>query len=405
MKLNFFFAALLSGAVCLQAQDTWMQVDSVKGPPKSVCAAFTLNGLGYIATGLDSTGFTRRMYSYDYVQNDWDNELSLGGANGGGLSRGSAVGFSIFNKGYVCTGQGDNTNFLNDTWEYDPVLDVWTQKADFLGSARRNAVCFVIDNIAYVGTGEDASGLRKDFYKYDPVNNIWGVIADFGGTPRKKAVAFALGNLGYVGTGDDGVVRNDLWQYQVFQNTWTQKANMPGTARCGAVGWGTFPTGFIATGEDITGTYKNDVWEYNYFTNQWIQRTSIPAPGRKHAFVFMLNNIAFVGCGYNGDFMDDCYAYTPLVGITEQTNETLVKTYPNPATTHITIQLNGQPYNRSSLQLYNAGGQNVTAQCDVTANASGFTVQVEALAAGNYFYVIADAETAVPVHGSFVVKK
>jgi N-acetylneuraminic acid mutarotase len=183
---------------------------------------------------------------------------------------------------------------------------------------------------------------------------------------------------------------------------WTQKANMPGTARCGAVGWGTFPTGFIATGEDITGTYKNDVWEYNYFNNQWIQRTSIPAPGRKHAFVFMLNNIAFVGSGYNGDFMDDCYAYTPLVGIAEQNNETVVNTFPNPATSFINIEVKTAQFEQNILQLFAANGQNVTAQCDVTANASGFTVQVEQLAAGTYFYVITDTETDTPLQGSFV---
>lgn len=402
MKLKTILYTLLFVSVSLQAQDNWIQVDSVKGPPKSVCAAFTLNGLGYISTGLDSTGFTRRTYSYDFVQNDWDDELSLGGANGGGLSRGSAVGFSIFNKGYVCTGQGDNTNFLNDTWEYDPALDVWTQKADFLGTARRNAVCFVIDDIAYVGTGEDASGLRKDFYKFDPVNNIWGVIADFGGTPRKKAVAFALGNLGYVATGDDGVVRNDLWQYQVFQNTWTQKANFPSTARCGAVGWGIFPSGFVATGEDINGAYRNDVWEYNYFSNQWIQRTSIPGPGRKSACVFMINDVAFVGTGYNGDFLDDCYAYFRIVGVEENLQQKEIVLYPNPAATRFSIT--GLPAGGNKPVFYTADGKRVSSGFEITAAASGFDVTVTSASPGVYFYTVpADPEKAA-VHGSFVIR-
>ncbi|MGL4597026.1 MAG: hypothetical protein ACRCYO_05840, partial [Bacteroidia bacterium] len=187
MKLFFLCGLLCCGSSLLNAQNVWTQRDSVKGAPKSACVSFVANGQGYLLTGREASSFTRKMYSYDVLQNDWDNEQSLGGDNGSGLSRGSACAFSLYNKGYITTGQGDNANFLSDTWEYDPLLDVWTQKADFMGSARRGAVSFVINDIGYVGTGEDASGLKKDFFKFDPIQNTWGVIADFGGTPREKA--------------------------------------------------------------------------------------------------------------------------------------------------------------------------------------------------------------------------
>ena len=41
----------------------------------------------------------------------------------------------------------------------------------------------------------------KDFWEYDPVGNTWTQKADFGGTARYAAVGFSIGNKGYIGTG------------------------------------------------------------------------------------------------------------------------------------------------------------------------------------------------------------
>lgn len=405
MKKILLAAVVSAFGISLQAQDNWVMLDSVNGSPKSVCASFTALGEGYIVSGLDYSGFGRKMYSYNVVQNDWDNEQSIGGADGGGLSRGSACAFSIYDKGYICTGQGDNTNYLNDMWEYDPVLDIWTQKADFPGTARRGAVAFVIDNIGYVGTGEDASGKRKDFYRYDPVANIWGAIADFGGTARRYAVGFAMGNQGYVGTGDDGTMRNDFWQYLVFQNMWVQKASFPGTPRTGACGWGIFPTGFIATGEDNTFNYTNDVWEYNYFTNQWTQRASLPASGRKNATAFVLGNIAYLGTGYNGDFLDDFYGYVGITGTNEIANEISISLYPNPAVDHLTISCSDPNLQNSILKIYAADGRDVSGSFGISVNANRFEIETGTVASGVYWSVLLNEKGQVMGTEKFVVKQ
>lgn len=404
MKYAVSGIAIIVTAVAMQAQDMWVQMDSVKGSPKSVCAAFVANGEGYVASGLEYSGFMRKMYSYNPAQNDWDNEQSIGGVNGGGLSRGSACAFGIYDKGYICTGQGDNTDFLKDMWEYDPTLDVWTQKADFPGSPRRGAVAFVIDGVGYVGTGEDTSGFRKDFYKYDPLNNVWGNVADFGGTARKQAVGFSMGNQGYVGTGDDGILKNDFWQYLVFQNAWVQKANFPGTSRSGATGWGIFPTGFIATGEDLNYNYTNDVWEYNYFTNQWTQRASLPASGRKHAISFVINGVAYLGTGYNGGFLDDFYAYYGVVGINETINSSNVTLFPNPAISQFTIQMNDRNASDYRLAVFSSAGIDVTSSFSVLADGSSFVVNTNGSSSGTYWYQIADENGKVQNTAGFIIR-
>jgi N-acetylneuraminic acid mutarotase len=400
MKKTFFFFAGLISTLGLSAQNNWTQIDSINGSVKTVCAAFATNAQGYVVSGLESNGFTRKMYSYDAVQNDWDNEESMGGVNGGGLSRGSAVAFSAFGKGYVCTGQGDNTDFLNDNWEYDPALEVWTQKADFPGTARRSAVAFVIDEIAYVGTGEDVDGYCNDFYKYDASTNTWGAIAAFAGTARKQAVGFSIGSQGYVGTGNDGIMKNDFWQYQVFQNAWVQKANFPGTAREGACGWGIFPSGFIACGEDLNFDYKSDVWEYNYFTNQWTQRASLPAAGRKDAVAFVLNNIAFVGTGFSGILHDDFYAYTGIVGTEEISATTELNVYPNPSTDKIRFQ-NSIWNTNNSVEIFDIEGKECIAQTTIQQFANVTEIDVRNLSSGTYF-VITKSEKGISFMGKFI---
>jgi len=405
-KLYLVLLFLSAGASLLNAQDYWIQLDSVKGSPRSVASAFVANGEGFIVAGLESPGFTRRMYSYDLMQDDWDDEQSIGGLNGGGLSRGSACGFSIGGKGYICLGQGDNTNFLRDVWEYDPLLDVWSQKADYAGSARRGAVAFVISDIAYVGTGEDITGLRKDFYKFDPQTNLWGNVMDFGGTPRRQAVGFSIGNQGYVGTGDDGTLRNDFWQYQVFQNAWVQKASFPGTPRSGATGWGIFPDGYIATGEDAGWNYCNDIWAYNYFTNQWVQRTSMPGTGRKHAISFVVGNVAYVGTGYNGDLLDDFYSYQGITGVNEHASASAaLQVFPLPASGPFNLHTANRPVSGDELHVYDVNGREVTSYFSIAMDSNGYTLIPADHVSGNFTCVLLNAESELIGTAAAVVVK
>lgn len=371
-------------------QDIWVQKDSVNGPPRSSATSFVLNGEGFFISGLDVIDFSRKMYSYDIDQDDWDNEESIGGVNGSGLNRGGAIGFSVLDKGYVGLGQGNTAPFYSDIWEYEPETSVWTQKANFIGSARRQAVAFSINDTAYVGTGQDQDGYAQDFYKYDATNNIWTQIANFGGTARKGAVGFTMGGQAYVGTGDDGIYTSDFWQYQPLADTWIEKSSFPGTARTGSCGWGIFPTAFIACGYDNNFNYKKDVWEYNYFANVWTQRADFTGPERTNASSFVIDGIAYLGLGYNGEFLDDFYAYTPLLSAHENNIIINLKVYPNPASTFFNIELSQQITNSIDLKLFDINGREV--QIEVELSENRIYVGLNTLSAGAYFYTISSTE-------------
>ena len=343
MKIITTLFTFLIGILSLNAQDSWYQVDSINGDPRAAATAFTVGPYAYVATGLEEYGFRRKVNSYDSFQNDWDNETSLGGDNGQGLERASAISFSseINQKGYVGLGQTETVAYMNDLWEFDPIANTWSQKANFIGSPRRQAVSFTLqsNNLTYVGTGQDASGLTKDFYTYNALTNTWTQIQDFPGLARRGAVAYSEDNYGFIGTGAAGVLLNDFWMYDATLDTWIQKAPFPGTPRSGAVAWGAaFPLGYIALGEDNFNEFKKDVWEYNYYTNSWMQRSDFPGVGRKHAVAFSIQGIAYVGTGFNGTFHDDFYAYTGTAGIQEiyDSNEFLL--FPNPTNSSIEIR-------------------------------------------------------------------
>ena len=389
----FLLIAVLFISGLAQSQDVWVQKDSVNGPPRSSCASFVMNGEGFVVSGLDIIDFNRKMYSYDVDQDDWDNEESIGGVNGAGLNRGGAIAFSINNKAYVGLGQGNTAPYYNDLWEFDPELNVWSQKASFIGSPRRQAVAFAIDTLGYVGTGQSSNGFEKDFYSYNGQSNTWLQLNDFGGTARKGAVGFKMGAQAYVGTGDDGIYTNDFWQYQASSDTWIEKAQFPGTGRAGACGWGVFPTAFIACGYDNTLDYTKDVWEYNYFGDVWVQRSDFIGSERTNANAFVIDGIGYLGLGYNGEYLDDFYAYTPILSNQSNSSNHVVKTFPNPVINSVTIELSSSLSSKVDVKLFSVTGKEMPTEMIITCD---YTVLLNVnLPTGIYVYQLQSGNSSM----------
>ncbi|SEM44974.1 N-acetylneuraminic acid mutarotase [bacterium A37T11] len=171
-----------------------------------------------------------------------------------GLPRSGSVGFTIGNYEYITTGYGTNSTRFTDTWRYDASTGTWDEVAPFPGAARNNAVSFVSNGKAYVGLGTNSNEMFKDFYEFDPTQGsvgTWKKIDDFPGAGRWGAVAFSLNEVGYVGTGRDG----DAQDYNDF---------------------------------------------YSYKNGTWTKSISTPAK-RSFAFVFVLNNLAYLGGGTNNN--------------------------------------------------------------------------------------------------------
>jgi hypothetical protein len=251
----------------------------------------------------------------------WTEKADVPGPN---TSRAMAIGLSIGDKGYVGTG----TPTLTDFWEYDPINENWTQKADVPYSAydyRYNAVAFSIGDKGYVGTGVTQFPWwveLSDFWEYDPEFDIWTQKADFGGVARQGAVGFSIGNRGYVGTGRGDYLLSDFWEYDPTSlvngldvngnpmGAWTQKADFGGTARRLAVGFSIESKGYIGTGDDSSSELASaDFWEYDPTSlangldvngnpmGAWTQKADFGGGPRSEAAGFSIGDLGYLGTG------------------------------------------------------------------------------------------------------------
>ncbi len=110
--------------------------------------------------------------------------------------------------------------------------------------------------------------LPRDFWEYDPLTDSWTRKADFPGSGRAYALAFAMGTKGYVTQGLLGMTNGgasvtlgrDLWEYDAQQDAWTRRTDFPGAARTMAVGFAIGPTGWIGLGTNASGQDLRDLW-------------------------------------------------------------------------------------------------------------------------------------------------
>ena len=111
------------------------------------------------------------------------------------------ISFHLFSLFVLCSLFSCHKNTIPYTQSGD-----WAVESQLNGPARSEAVSFVINNFAYVGTGWDGLNTRyNDFWKYDPAGNVWTQVSSMpDSTMRSSATAFSVGNLAFVGTGYDG---------------------------------------------------------------------------------------------------------------------------------------------------------------------------------------------------------
>ncbi|MEO8415509.1 MAG: kelch repeat-containing protein [Ginsengibacter sp.] len=236
-----------------------------------------------------------------------------------GVARSEAVSFVINDTAYIGTGY-DGTSRLNDLWKYDAVKNFWEQKADLPGAARNSAIAFVASGKGYVGTGFDGLNKLKDMWQYDPAANSWIQKNDFAGSARYDAVSFAILDKGYISTGFDGNYLKDFWEYDPSTDAWTLDPGFGGSKRMAAVAFVYNNKGYICTGTN-NGTAVNDFWSYDPSTSAWTelrQITNISADSyddnytdiiRSNAAAFVIGSKAYLTTGENGSLLSSTWEY------------------------------------------------------------------------------------------------
>jgi len=245
------------------------------------------------------------------------NWVSESGFNG--VARSEAVSFVVNDSAYIGTGYDGNVR-LNDIWEYNAAQNYWIQKADFPGTPRSSAIAFAAAGKGYVGTGFDGVNKLKDMWQYDPIANSWIQKADFAGSARYDAVAFGILDKGYISTGFDGNYQKDFWEYTPATDSWAEIPGFGGAKRMAAVAFVYNNKGYILTGTN-NGTQVNDFWSFDPSTSAWTQLRQISNVStlsyddsytdivRNNAVAFVIGNKAYLTTGENGSLLNTTWEY------------------------------------------------------------------------------------------------
>jgi N-acetylneuraminic acid mutarotase len=308
MKQLYLFVFLLALTFTCAATGTWNQISILSGGACDMPFSFSIGAKGYVGGGRTAlTSFKSDFWEFDPVTNVWVQKASYPAGN-----MGSQASFVINDKAYV--GLGYDLQYKNQFYEYDPLTNIWIQKATFPGGARYSSSWFTIGNSGYVVGGWNGA-LFNDCWQYTPATDSWVQMADFPGGNRQATTAFAIDSLGYVCNGFSQPVHfNDMWEFNPSLNTWTAKAPFPGTARRGCPSFVINNEAYVGLGYD--GVYLTDFYKYNNQTDSWSQVADFGGSARYNTSYFTINNKGYIGGGSydpitSPAFKDDFWEYEP----------------------------------------------------------------------------------------------
>ncbi len=249
--------------------NTWTQKND--GPtPISGGISFVINNNAYVGLGEYDNDF----WKYDPVSDSWEYVTNFPG-NGGMSNLTGATAFSIGGMGYVINGK-DGITYDKECWRYDPENNQWERLDDFPGEARHQSTHFIVNNKVYICCGATYTGsgnqiFYDDLWEYNPVEDSWSTKADFPGQGRIGAVGFTLNGRGYVGLGwespedwytGDADFFSDFYEYNPDTDSWKERASFTDVTRIYAFVMEFEDRIQIGTGRGFVGTIKNDMWEY-----------------------------------------------------------------------------------------------------------------------------------------------
>ena len=329
---KLFLLFMMGFAFCACGDDesytlgVWHRRSDLDGLARGSAAGFTIADKGYVCGGYTGTTYKRvtDLWEYDIQGGYWTQCASMPDA---ATARTGASGFAIGEKGYITLGQDNSSNYLADTWEYDPATDTWTQKDDYKGGARISAIAFGIGQYGYVGTGYNGN-YQKDFYRFDPqaaAGQQWEIVNGFGGQKRQGGTSFVIDDKAYICCGvNNGSYVYDFWCFDPSTGVFTQLRDIADTSdddydddytsivRANAVSFVIDGKGYLVTGE--YGSLLSNYWIYDPATDLWEGEdlTAFEGSVRKNAVAFSTGTRGFVVTGQaSSSYYDDTWELSP----------------------------------------------------------------------------------------------
>lgn len=316
-----------------QFAQSWVQVTDIPSG-RHHPVGFTLNGMGYSATGSNSSSRpSKDFYQYDPVADAWTTLTDFPGSE-----RSFAIGTVLDGKAYLGFG-ATLTQYLDDLWSYDDQTSQWTQLATCPCTGRRHPAMLATKNRIYIGLGDDASGNLNDWWMYTVDADSWTRINDLPGPPRHHPFQFNAGGELFAGLGHNGnAIYRDWYKLDTASNSWTAMSLFPGEARVAGTQFAWNSAGFVLSGDGDNHSFMatGEMWRYTPSSDSWAQFPPHPGISRWAPGNFVINDeIYFFGgqnrqnAGYPTELWKfDLAAAT--ISIDEEVLANLA-VYPNPA--------------------------------------------------------------------------
>jgi N-acetylneuraminic acid mutarotase len=205
------------------AANQWTQLKDFPGGRRYNVVSVGIGENGYLGTGYDGTSWFGDFWKYTPGTDTWTEIVSYPGDKREG---GSAF---ILNNKIMLAGGKNNGLYISDLWEYDPATSAWTKRApasndedysDFKAAVRRsNAVFFAFNSYAYMALGGTPS-LSLTIYELDPSTYKWTQKSNFEGSSRQNAIWYVTGGKAYVGLGEAGSSHyDDIWEWRPLEDS------------------------------------------------------------------------------------------------------------------------------------------------------------------------------------------
>lgn len=146
------------------AKDRWTKKSDFPGGKRQDAASFSINGMGYLGSGLSSyMNPTRDFWKYNPGTDSWSAIQPLP------YDEATLVSVTIRDKGYVGGGINYSTfSTSNNFLEYNPDTDTWTPlKPQDNAMPRHAGIGFTIGDVAYFGTGYNDDNFFSDIWALD----------------------------------------------------------------------------------------------------------------------------------------------------------------------------------------------------------------------------------------------
>ncbi|WP_406684547.1 galactose oxidase [Seonamhaeicola sp. MEBiC1930] len=145
--------------------DAWEQVVGFGGQKRQNATVFIINDIAYIGTGTRNGSIQYDFYSFDGT--DWLSLTDLDDDDSDEtISLYNGVGFSLNGKGYLATGL--NGAATNECYEYTPETDTWEDVPNFEGTSRQDASSFSFGTKTFVLMGRSSNYYFDDIWEFRP---------------------------------------------------------------------------------------------------------------------------------------------------------------------------------------------------------------------------------------------